>query len=98
MPIRTGREFLKALKDDRQIFMDGARIQDIAGDPRTVGAAQTLVELYDMQHEPALADRMIFASPSGGAPVGLSFIEPRTVDDLIRRREMIKIWMDATCG
>src|SRR5205085_6971574 len=30
--------------------------------------------------------------------VGRSFIEPRSVDDLIRRREMIKIWMDSTCG
>src|SRR5213076_497826 len=98
MPIRTGKQFLETLKDDRQIFMDGRRIGDIAGDPRTAGAAQTLAELYDMQHDPALAARMTFSSPSSGGPVGLSFIEPRSVDDLIHRREMIKIWMDATCG
>jgi 4-hydroxyphenylacetate 3-monooxygenase len=41
---------------------------------------------------------MIFASPSSGQPVGLSFIEPRSVDDLVRRRAMVKLWMDATCG
>ena len=98
MPIRTGEQFLEALKDDRQIFMDGERIGDIVHDPRTAGAAQTLAELYDMQHEPGLREKMTFASPSSGAPVGRSFIEPRSVDDLIRRREMIKIWMDATCG
>src|SRR5207302_9030481 len=55
-----------------------------------------------MQHDPALIDKMSFASPqatpSGGERVGLSFIEPRSVDDLIRRRGMVKIWMDATCG
>src|SRR5438132_7335289 len=98
MPIRTGRQFLAALKDDRQIFMDGERIRDITGDPRTAGAARTLAELYDMQHDPALAGRMSFPSPSSGDPVGLSFIEPRSVDDLVRRRGMIKLWMDATCG
>src|SRR5438309_6360953 len=102
MPIRTGRQFLEALKDDRQVFMDGERIRDIARDPRTAGAAQTLAELYDMQHDPALAGQMTFASPqgtpSGGGPIGLSFIEPRTIDDLIRRRGMIKLWMDRTCG
>src|SRR4051794_12218871 len=102
MPIRTGKQFLEALKDDRRIFMDGERIRDIGADPRTAGAAQTLAELYDMQHDPALREKMTFASPQGtpsrGAPVGLSFIEPRSVDDLIRRRGMIKIWMDATCG
>src|SRR5439155_11212165 len=102
MPIRTGKQFLAALKDDRQIFMDGERIRDIARDPRTAGAAQTLAELYDMQHDPALAGQMTFPSPqrtpSGGGPIGLSFIEPRTIDDLIRRRGMIKLWMDRTCG
>jgi 4-hydroxyphenylacetate 3-monooxygenase len=41
---------------------------------------------------------MSFGSPSSGQPVGLSFIEPRSVEDLIRRRGMIKLWMDATCG
>src|SRR5438309_7188362 len=98
MPIRTGQQFLEALKDDRRIFMDGEEIGDIAHDPRTAGAAQTLAELYDMQHDAALAERMVFTSSSGGEPVGLSFIEPKTVDDLIRRREMIKLWMDRTCG
>ena len=58
MPIRTGTQFLEALQDDRQIFMDGERIRDIAHDPRTAGAAQTLAELYDMQHEPALRETM----------------------------------------
>ena len=98
MPIRTGDQFLAALRDDRQIFMDGERIGDVTKDPRFAGAAQSMAELYDMQHEASLAERMVFASPSSGDKVGLSFIEPRSVDDLIRRREMIKIWMDSTCG
>jgi 4-hydroxyphenylacetate 3-monooxygenase len=51
-----------------------------------------------MQHVPALIDRMTFPSPASGERVGLSFIEPRSVEDLVRRRDMVKIWMDATCG
>src|SRR5947208_15928013 len=98
MPIRTGQKFLEARKDDRRIFMDGEEIGDIAHAPRTAGAAQTLAELYDMQHDAASAERMVFTSSSGGEPVGRSFSEPKTFDDLIRRREMIKLWMDGTCG
>jgi 4-hydroxyphenylacetate 3-monooxygenase len=98
MGIRTGDQFLAALRDDRQIFIDGERVRDVTTDPRFAGAAQSMAELYDMQHETALGPQMVFASPSSGNPVGLSFIEPRSVDDLIRRRDMIKIWMDATCG
>jgi 4-hydroxyphenylacetate 3-monooxygenase len=98
MPIRTGKEFLAGLHDNRQIFMDGERVADVTRDKRLAGAAQSLAELFDMQHDPALHDKMTFASPSSASPVGLSFIEPRSVDDLIRRRGMVKIWMDATCG
>ena len=90
MPIRTGDQFLAALRNDRQIYMDGERIADVTADPRFSGAAQSMAELYDMQHDPALAERMVFASPSSGDKVGLSFIEPRSVDDLIRRRAMIR--------
>jgi 4-hydroxyphenylacetate 3-monooxygenase len=98
MGIRAGEELLQSLQDDRQVFIDGERIRDVTTDPRFAGAAQSLAELYDMQHDPALLDRMTFLSPTSGERVGLSFIEPRTVDDLIRRRQMVKIWMDATCG
>src|SRR5438046_2651402 len=98
MPLRTGKQFLEALRDDRQIFMDGERVADVTRDRRTAAAAQTVAELYDMQHDPALLDRMSFISPSSGERIGLSFIEPRSVDDLIRRRAMVKTWMDATCG
>jgi 4-hydroxyphenylacetate 3-monooxygenase len=98
MPIRTGKEFLEGLRDGRQIFLDGERIADVTRDRRLAAAALSLAELYDMQHDPALLGRMTFPSPASGAPVGLSFIEPKTVDDLVRRREMIKIWMDRTCG
>jgi 4-hydroxyphenylacetate 3-monooxygenase len=98
MPIRTGKKFLEGLRDERQIFIDGERVGDVTTDRRLAGAAQSLAELYDMQHEPDLRKKMTFPSPSSGEPVGLSHIEPRTIDDLIRRREMIKLWMDRTCG
>src|SRR5271169_6253921 len=98
MAIRTGKELLESLRDDRQLFIDGERVKDVTSDPRFAGAARSLAELYDMQHDPALIDRMTFRSPASGERVGLSFIEPHSVEDLIRRRDMVKIWMDATCG
>jgi 4-hydroxyphenylacetate 3-monooxygenase len=98
MGIRTGKELLQSLRDDRRLFIDGERVEDVTSDARFAGAAQSLAELYDMQHDPALIDRMTFPAPISGARVGLSFIEPHSVDDLIRRREMVKIWMDASCG
>jgi len=98
MGIRTGAELMQSLRDGRQLFIDGERVGDVTADPRFAAAAQSLAELYQMQHDPALIDRMTFRSLSSGERVGLSFIEPRSVEDLVRRREMVKTWMDATCG
>ena len=98
MGIRTGKQFLEGLRDDREIWIDGERVEDVTTDPRFAGAAQTLAELFDMQHEPALKEKMTYASPTTGDPVGLSFIIPESKDDLVRRREMVKVWMDHTCG
>ena len=98
MGIRTGEELLQSLRDDRQLFIDGEPVADVTTDPRFSAAAHSLAELYQMQHDPALIDRMTFLSPTSGERVGLSFIEPHSVDDLIRRRDMVKVWADATCG
>jgi 4-hydroxyphenylacetate 3-monooxygenase len=98
MGIRTGKQFLESLRDGRRLHIDGERVGDVTRDPRFAGAARSLAALYDMQCDPALRERMSFASPQTGAPVGLSFVEPKTVDDLVRRREMVKTWMDFSCG
>lgn len=98
MALRTGQAFLDSLRDGRQIWIDGQLIPDVTADRRFASAAQVVAELYDMQHEPALHPVMTFRSPSSGHPVGLSFIQPSSAGDLIRRRAMVKTWMDATCG
>lgn len=98
MGITTGKAYLETLRDDRQIWIDGERVKDVTTDRRFAGAAQTLAALYDMQHDPALLDKMTYTSPTSNHRVGLSFIHPRSVDDLVRRREMVKTWMDTTCG
>ena len=93
------KQFLDALRDDRQILIDGERVARRHHRPalRRRGA-DAWPNSTTCSTTRRCIERMTFASPSSGEQVGLSFIEPRSVDDLIRRREMVKIWMDATCG
>ncbi len=98
MGARTGREVLEGLRDGREVWLDGERIADVTADRRLAGGAHTLAELYDLQHDPALGAKMTYVSPTSGDRVGLSFLQPATRDDLIRRREMMKVWADHTCG
>ncbi len=98
MGVRTGAAYLELLRDDRQVWIDGERVPDVTADRRFAGAAHSAAALYDMQGDPALAERMTYRSPTSGERVGLSFIQPASVEDLVRRREMVKVWADATCG
>src|SRR4051812_34839462 len=98
MGIRTGAEVLAGLRDGRAVHIDGELVTDVTRDPRFAGAARTLASLYDLQHRPDLQDALTYRSPSSGERVGLSFIEPKTADDLRRRRVMVKHWHDHTLG
>ena len=48
--------------------------------------ARAIAFLYDMQVDPQLRDEMTYISPTTGDHVGLSFIIPRTMDELERQR------------
>jgi 4-hydroxyphenylacetate 3-monooxygenase len=100
MGIRTGQQYREALRDGREIWLDGELVKDVTEDPRTRLTVDTLAELYDLQHRPDLQEALTYTLD--GKPdserFGLSFIEPTSVEDLVRRREMIKVWMDWTGG
>ena len=98
MAARSGAEYLAGLGTAREIWLDGERVSDVATDPRLGGAAHAIAELYDLQLRDDLVEQMTYRSPSTGDRVGLSFIEPRDVADLTRRRQMVKRWMDHTSG
>ena len=98
MPVRSGAEFLAGLRDGREVWLHGERVPDVTTHPLLGRCARTLAELYDLQHDPMLRSRLTYASPTTGDPVGLSFIQPRSVDDLVRRREMFRLWADHAHG
>jgi 4-hydroxyphenylacetate 3-monooxygenase oxygenase component len=98
MSLRTAAGFLEALRDGREIWLEGERVNDVTAHPRLRGAALTIAELYGMQHDPALRDRLSFALDGSEERIGYSHIQPKTIDDLRRRREMIKLWADWNGG
>ena len=99
MPARTGNEFLEGLKrNPPTIYVDGERVTDPTTHPHLHNAAKSIAHLYDLQHHPEYRDFMLYESPTTGDPVGMSFIEPSSADDLARRAKMHKLWADASLG
>ena len=99
MPARSGKEYIAGLREHpAEVYIYGERVSDVISHPGLGNGVVTLAGLYDMQHDPALRDEMTYPSPTTGDLVGLSFIVPRTVQDLEQRRVMMTHWARAGCA
>ncbi|MDX6628832.1 MAG: 4-hydroxyphenylacetate 3-monooxygenase, partial [Gaiellales bacterium] len=82
---RTGAQYLDGLRSDgREVWMGGEQIDDLVGHPLLGGAARGLAGWFDWCHEHA--ETCLYDSPTTGLPVNVSFLQPRSREDLERRR------------
>src|ERR687887_913154 len=99
MPARTGEEYITGLRERAaEVYICGEQVKDVTTHPAFRNGVRTVARLYDMQHDPALREAMTYVSPTTGDRVGLSFIIPRTLQDLERRSQMMLRWARASCG
>ena len=97
MGLRTGKQYIESLRDGRHVYLEGRKVKDVTVDPRLGLTAQTVGELYDMQHDPEFRDLLTMDGPDGER-MPVACMQPRTIADLARRRQAMKVWSDATCG
>lgn len=100
MGIISGKEFLDRLNQlKNEIWFDGKKIEgNISEHPAFKGILETKSSLYDLQASGGLIDKMTFFLPGKKERIGLSYLQPKTKEDLQRRRRMIEHWARHTHG
>jgi 4-hydroxyphenylacetate 3-monooxygenase len=98
MGARSGADYLERLRDGREVWLDGERVADVTRDPRLGRGVRSIAALYDLQLDPCRLNDMTYVSPTSGERVGLSHIQPTSIDDLVKRRNMIKTWSEWSAG
>jgi 4-hydroxyphenylacetate 3-monooxygenase len=100
MAARTGQEYIDRLASMRPtVHIQGETVSEgIPNHPAFKNLVASYAALYDMQHDPELAALLTYESPSSGERVGRSFAVPHDIDELARRREMMKVWADYSLG
>lgn len=96
--LRTGDDYLYALRDGRNVYVDGKRVDDVTSHPAFSRAARSLANLYDIAAAPENREVMTFTSPTTGNPVLRGFQIPRTHADLTARRLAAEKWSESTFG
>jgi 4-hydroxyphenylacetate 3-monooxygenase len=93
---RSGNNYLSALRKLKaELWLDGARVADPTIHPALVRRARTIASLYDLQmeHPGAMTWRL-----DDGDRAGLSFLQPRSVEEVRRRGAMFRRWAEAHGG
>lgn len=88
----NGSDFIKRLDQlDTEIWLDGKKVQGkISQHPAFKGVLRTKASLYNMQHEAEFKDKLTFHSPETGDSIGLSFLQPKTKDDLKKDERLVR--------
>src|SRR5437762_131702 len=96
MGIRTGRDYIEALRDGRRVWHAGRQIEDVPSHPGFAGAVGTLASLYDLQHTSEHAPAM--TTTWEGERISYGYHPPRTAEELAAKRRNVEIWAERTFG
>lgn len=96
MPARTGKQYLDSLRDGREIWLNGEKVEDVTQHPAFKETAEAIAHLYDLQHEHA--DIMLMKSPDTGDPVNITHKIPKSKNDLAHIQKAVKLWAESSAG
>ena len=96
MPARTGEQYLQGLRDAREVWLNGGRVDDVTQHTSLRQAARSVAALFDLQH--AQADVCLIDDPAGAGRINVSHVIPRSNEDLQRRHAAIDLVARETLG
>ncbi|MFS0674084.1 4-hydroxyphenylacetate 3-monooxygenase, oxygenase component [Ornithinibacillus sp. 179-J 7C1 HS] len=97
MPAKTGKDYIEGLKKaNNNVYIHGDRVDDVTEHPAFKNVIKSMANLYDLQYEKP--EKMLYTSPTTGDKVGMTFLQPRTIEDLIKRREAMQEWARTSGG
>jgi anthranilate 3-monooxygenase (FAD)/4-hydroxyphenylacetate 3-monooxygenase len=98
MAVRTGQQFIAGLRDGREVWYNGERVNDVTCFPQFAASVASLANLYDLQHDERYRDTLTVESAEFGERIGRAFEMPRTREHLQLKREAYTILARSTCG
>ena len=99
MAARNGEQYLDNLRANQpEVYLNGRRVDDVTVEPIFAGPLASIMQQYDLQHEPGNVDVMTFADPDSGTRHSTSFMMPRSKEELIQRRRHYKLRTDHNFG
>ncbi|MFI1310619.1 4-hydroxyphenylacetate 3-hydroxylase N-terminal domain-containing protein [Streptomyces albidoflavus] len=95
----TGDEYLDSLRDGREIYLNGERVDDVTTHPAFRNSARSLAQLYDALHAPEAKGVLAVPTDTGNGGFTHPFFRTaRTSEDLRSARDAIVGWQRLVYG
>jgi 4-hydroxyphenylacetate 3-monooxygenase len=95
----TGAEYLESIRDGREIYCYGERVDDVTTHPAFRNATRMVARLYDGLHDPAHRDVLTCPTDTGnGGFTHRFFRAPTTWEDQVADRDAIAQWARMSYG
>jgi 4-hydroxyphenylacetate 3-monooxygenase len=93
--IRTGDEYRESIRDGREIWIDGERVDDVTMHPAFKPIVDVRARIYDMAHENPV---MRYVDEETGEPCATGNKPPRTKEDWYAKRAAVDAVLDEVAG
>ena len=94
----TSKRYIQSLKDGREVWIDGKRVDDVTTHPAFRDMVNEAARIYDLQNSPQYRDEMTFVDSESGVRTSISWMLPRSAEDLKKKRRNSELWNLLTWG
>jgi 4-hydroxyphenylacetate 3-monooxygenase oxygenase component len=98
MGAMTGARYIESLRDGREVWVDGQRVDDVTTHPAFKDMVKALADVYDLQNSDKYRDEMTYVDPESGVRTSLSWLLPQGREDSARKRRNSQLWNELTWG
>jgi aromatic ring hydroxylase len=93
----TGRRYIDSLRDGREVWLDGKRVDDVTTHPAFADFVTALADVYDKQNG-EYRDEMTYIDTESGLRTSLSWLIAHSPEDSQRKRRNSQLWNLLTWG
>jgi 4-hydroxyphenylacetate 3-monooxygenase len=95
----TGQEYLESLRDGREIWIHGEKVEDVTTHPAFRNAARSIARLYDALHDEKTKDVLTVETDTGNGGYTQKFFKvDKSVQELVETRDAIAQWARLSYG
>jgi 4-hydroxyphenylacetate 3-monooxygenase len=95
---KSGTEHLASLRDGRNVFIDGERVDDVTTHAAYRNAVASAAHLYDVQSAPENLELMTFAPDGANRRINRAWQIPTSYAQMVERRKALTAWAECSYG